>query len=209
MSSPSTASNYTELWVQLRQRLAPAQLSNLQTNGDLIAHYIHRNKLNPLSVDDALLAVWALHEADKILWNIDPVAPVTPSHAQKVMEDGKRLDKAQAKAYQDAKKQNMDNVARVDAAVAQQEAKAKAAAKELASLKAEIMKEVNGYFVGHPSGNPDYSKTAYGRQTLVQVLREHAKVTVDSNTLVVDVVLTKIDQAKRALQAVGTAKSRL
>jgi hypothetical protein len=73
-----SAANYQEAWAQLRKRLEPARLSNLQTNADLIAHYVYRNGLSGADVNDLLKAVWALHGEGKLLWDVDPVPPPTP-----------------------------------------------------------------------------------------------------------------------------------
>jgi hypothetical protein len=61
------------VWDLVKKRLSPAVLSNYQTNADNIHHYLSKNKL-AWTVENVLSAVQTLHAADKLLWDVDPVA---------------------------------------------------------------------------------------------------------------------------------------
>src|SRR5882762_5089869 len=160
MALPSTAANYVEVWAQLRQRLAPAQLSNLQTNADFIAHYVHRNKLNGLSVDDVLSAVWALHAEGKILWDVEP-APAqrkTPEQTQAEF-DARELKRIKKEAIENSKP-----FVHAETLAAQQNAEAEAKLQEKA--QAEINRLILDYSVNGLPGRIDFTKTLAGQAAL-------------------------------------------
>jgi hypothetical protein len=168
MATPSTARDYAELGEQVRQRLAPAVLSNLQTNADRVAHYVKRNQLNSLSADDVVSAIWAVNaEQQPLLWDIDPVAPKQKSQEQLAAEFQAR-EQQRVLRDQIANSIPFDHSKQIEAAkAAEEEAKRQEAAKEtLNSL-------IHQYTVNGLPGRIDYGKTEAGQAALrgIQIKR--------------------------------------
>ena len=179
--------------VEVNKRLAPAVLANLQTNADYIALYLEKNKLE-WNADNAVAAINALHAEGKIMWLVDPIPPAQPTKAE-------RDAKAAAQQFRDSIKNKpkpyavVGDVQNINASDAQATKQA-AEAKQLESLKAEIAKEINGYFVGHPSGGRNYGRSEEGQNKLRAVASNYNQ-------------LTSVDAAKRVLENVKTAKHKL
>ena len=178
---------------EVNRRLAPAAIANLQTNADHIALHLKKNKLE-WNADNVVTAINALHAQGLILWEVDPVAPVRPTKAE--------LDaKAAAQQFRDSIKNKVKpyavvgEVQKTNAQDAQSAQKA-AEVKQLQSIKDEISREINGYFVGHPSGGRNYGRSEEGQTKLRVVAGNYNQ-------------LTNVDSAKRVLESVKTAKHKL
>jgi Skp family chaperone for outer membrane proteins len=192
MATPSTARSYTEVGQQVSARLAPAQLQPLQTNADQIAHYIDRNGLNGLSVDDWMTAIWSLHAQQRLLWKVDPVEK---SAKEKAAEDAK---KEQARMVKDRSREQAVN--NNTAAVAQ--AKAAKEAQELKSLRSQIRSRIESYRANHPSVGIDYARTESGQTALRSVLASKVGGSGSLEQLLTRVTLLN---GKDALSAVSAA----
>jgi hypothetical protein len=167
MATPSTARSYAEVGQQVSERLAPAKLQPLHSNADQIAHYIDRNGLNGLSVDDWMVAISVLHAEGKLLWKIEPVEKTA---AQKAAEDAKKQEARMRRDYLNSIKQkDVQEVQRNNASDAQ-DAKNIAAEKELKSIKSEIRSRIEGYKANHPSVGIDYARTESGQTALRNIL---------------------------------------
>jgi hypothetical protein len=199
MATPSTARSYAEVGQQVSERLSPAKLQPLHNNADQIAHYIDRNKLNGLSVDDWMTAIWALHAEGKLLWKVDPIEKTV---AQKAAEGAKKQEARMRKDYLNSiKGKDVQEVQRNNAADAQ-DAKNIAAEKELKSIKSEIRSRIEGYAANHPSVGIDYARTESGQTALRNVLAAKVGGSGSLEQLLLRVTLVN---GKDALSAVSAA----
>jgi hypothetical protein len=206
MATPSTAANYVEVGQQVTDRLAPARLQPLRTNVDLIAHYLDRNGLNGLSVDDWMTTIWTLHKEGKLLWAVEPVI-VVETKAQ-------RDAKAAAKAFKDALKNKPNRRDVVETAknnaTDAQDAKALAEAKELKDVKSKIYSRIENYFKSHhSSGGRDYSGTESGQAKLRVTLASVVGGQASDGTDKLLARVTMVQLGKAALTAVESAFYRL
>jgi hypothetical protein len=178
---------------EVHKRIAPAVIANLQSNADQIALHLKRNRLE-WNADNVVAAINALHAQGKILWEVDPIE-VSPAELLRIQ---KQKDKERA-AAEDAKfkpgVRHVDAIA-ADNTSAADKAKNAAEVKQLETLKSEIAKEINGYFVGHPSGGRNYGRSEEGQTKLRAVAGNYQQ-------------LTNVDAVKRVLESVKTAKHRL
>jgi hypothetical protein len=199
MATPSTARSYAEVGQQVSERLSPAKLQPLQTNADLIANHIDRNGLNGFSVDDWMIAIWALHAEGKLLWKIDPVQQTS---AQKAIENAKKQEVRMRKDYLNSiKGKDVQEVQRNNAVDAQ-DAKNLAEVKELKSIKSEIRSRIEGYRANHPTVGTDYSRTESGQNTLRGVLASKVGGSGSLEQLLLRVTLVN---GKDVLSAVNNA----
>jgi hypothetical protein len=198
MATPSTARSYAEVGQQVSERLSPAKLQPLHNNADQIAHYIDRNKLNGLSVDDWMTAIWALHAEGKLLWKVDPIEKTV---AQKAAEGAKKQEARMRKDYLNSiKGKDVQEVQRNNAADAQ-DAKNIAAEKELKSIKSEIRSRIENYRANHLVGI-DYARTESGQAALRAVLASKVGGSGSLEQLLLRVTLVN---GKDALSAVSAA----
>jgi hypothetical protein len=198
MTSPSTARSYAEVGQQVSERLSPAKLQPLHSNADQIAHYIDRNGLNGLSVDDWMVAISVLHAEGKLLWKIEPVEKTA---TQKNIERAKILEAKMRKDITDSKVRSVVQVAKDNDSDAADAAKV-AEAKELKSLKSQIRICISGYAANHPTVGIDYARTESGQAALRTVL---GGVVGGSGSLEQLLLRVTLQNGKDALSAVSAA----
>jgi hypothetical protein len=188
------------------RNFAPANLVQNEKNAGLLAEYVLEKY--------GLVSISYLNEAAKALSAAGKLALIpTLTPVQKQAEASKiRAAKDAVDHAHDHKSGTKANLAKpADTAVVDKAAaeKVEKDAKKLTDLVGQIKKQINDYIVGHSSGAADYSRSQYGRAALIQVLREHVKVTVDKDSYVTQIDAKSIPVAEKALAAVKTAKGRL
>ena len=207
MATP-TKEQFAVIAVEVNKRLLPAVVLESQVNADYVIQRMERAKAS-WTADNIVATIWQLYKEGKILWDIDPVAPPTPTPAQKQAALTKRLLAKQHEKDLEAKNENSPAAVAARNAAAANEQKAKNDAKELASLKGKIIREITSYTKGHQSGHQDYAGTQSGRDTLLAVLNGFGRVTFNDMKDPVDVNIVSVEAAKRALLAVEKAKVKL
>ena len=183
-----TATQIVAAWEGAKTALLPAVVSDLQVNADYIRHRIGVLKLDWTS-ENILAVVLTLNAEGKILWDIQPTAPKQKTLAELGAEmDRKQREKRFASTHQ---KSHIEagEAGRLQHLV-------EAAAKELASLKSQITREIDGHIVGHHSGGTNWTRTDSERGTLRGVAGKYND-------------LTTVEAAKGVLLAVRIAKNKL
>ena len=170
-----------------RNKFAPKNLIDSDKTAQLLAEYVAANYEGIVSIETLNAAAAALG-----------TQVVTPEPSQRE-KDAARAAKEQARQrrdYQDSIKQrSVTEVQKINSQDADA-AKAVRDAKELATLKSEIAREIGNYIVGHPSGGTNYSATEEGRSKLQKVAGAYP-------------LLKTVAEAKAVLDAVKTAKYKL
>jgi hypothetical protein len=165
---------------------APKNLIDNENTMTLLADFIAKNHSGSVSFTSLNAAVAAL--GSKVvtpeLTEKEKAAAFATKMEAKMRKD--YLDSLKVKSVVETQKNNAQDAA---------EAKKAADAKELANLKSEIAREIDGHIVGHPSGGVNYTRTNSERDTLRGVLAQHKCDTIEG--------------AKHALSAVVGAKNKL
>jgi hypothetical protein len=199
------------VWEQVKKRLLPAVLSDLQTNADYIKHYMSRNAL-AWTTENMLTAIDALSANNMLLWDVDCV--VAPKKSAEEIDAEFR-----AKEIKRVKQEEAEN--RIP--FSERTKKAEEARKH-AELKAKAFQEardkINGlilnWTVNAGPGRIDEGKSAAGRAALREIHIGHIGTKVEDPTLTLAVIqkvyhLESADQIRaavpKAIAQLGSGKS--
>jgi hypothetical protein len=191
-------------WEGAKKALLPAVVSDLQINADHIRHHMNRNQL-AWTADNIVSTVWSLRGT--ILWDKDPVEQTA---SQKEIERAKKLEAKMRKDYLDSiKDRSIEQKEKNNAADAQDAAKI-AEEKETKTLRSQIFRKIDSYFVGHHSGlGRDYSRTESGQDKLRHVLASVVGGRASDGLDKLLARVTNVQVAKTALAAVDDASYKL
>jgi hypothetical protein len=174
------------IWTDWKNFDAPKNLIDTEQTSQLLADYIAQNFQGVVSRTALNAAVTAL--ASKVVKQEPTKAERDAKQAAKqYLDTVKNKPGRSDRDVQEVQRRNAEDATSVKKA---------AEAKELATIKAEIAREISSYVKGHPSGHTDYSRTEDGQTKLRAVAANYNQ-------------LTSINAVKTVLESVRAAKQRL